>query len=161
MGIYTGTVPTFLAGELLDADKLLEVTNYMTASTSAWTDYSGSLTWVGATTNPVKGNAAIVAKYRRLGKMVQARVSITMGTTTTYGTGFWTVGLPVTPADTAGCGAAIIFDSGVGQRSASCFINGTGVILVSASALVGGAGSTPFTWSTGDLLMFTIDYEAA
>lgn len=31
MGSYTGTVPTFLAGELPDADKFTEISNFMTA----------------------------------------------------------------------------------------------------------------------------------
>jgi hypothetical protein len=94
MGVYTGTVPTFLAGELPDADKLTEVSNFMTAMTAAWTTYTP--TWTASAGVPAIGNGSLTGRYRRIGKTVDFEVALLAGTTTTYGTAgaFWSFGLP-------------------------------------------------------------------
>lgn len=93
MGSYTGTVPSMLAGEYLDADKLVEVTNFMTALTSAWT--SAAPTWTASAGVPAVGNGTLTGAYRLMGKTVDFRILLTAGTTTTFGTAgalfFWTI----------------------------------------------------------------------
>lgn len=84
MGVYSGTVPTFLAGELADADKFLEVTNFMTATTAAWTSWA--VAWTASAGTPAIGNGTLTSHYRRLGKTIDFRINLTAGTTTTFGT---------------------------------------------------------------------------
>lgn len=118
----------------------------------AWTDYAPAYTQL------VPGvTAAVVARYKVVGKTGDVTWQITMGAGTTYGTTFWTISLPFTARSTAYTGTGMIYDNGAGQRSASAFlISTTTVILVSGSTLAGGP-STPFGWSTGDIAQFTFN----
>ncbi|WP_182379817.1 hypothetical protein [Nocardioides sp. WS12] len=90
----------------------VEVKDAFTGIQSAWTSYSPA--WTGATTNPVIGNGTIVGRYRQIGKSVDFRVVITMGSTTTYGSGQYAISLPVT-------------------------LHATGLQLALGEALIGGA----------------------
>lgn len=85
MGSYTGTVPTFLAAELPDADKFLEITNYMTAQTAAWT--SAAPTWTAFAGSPSVGNGTLTGRYKKIGKTVHWEIQLIAGSTTTFGTG--------------------------------------------------------------------------
>src|SRR5262245_14617589 len=80
MGVYTNTPPTFLAGELPDADKFTEISNFMTATVGAWT------TWTPTLANLTLGNGTVTAKYRRLGKTVDYRFKFVLGSTSAVGT---------------------------------------------------------------------------
>lgn len=51
-------------------------------------------TWTG-TINPVLGNGALTTRWSQVGKMVDFWMGLTMGSTTTYGTGLWSFSLPV------------------------------------------------------------------
>jgi hypothetical protein len=117
VGSYTGTVPSLLAGDLLDADKTVEMTNLMTALTAAWT--SAAPTWtVGAGPFGI-GDGALTGRYRRIGKTVDWRLTWQAGSTTTYGTAgtnfFFTI--PGGGTATGGfAGAARFVDSSAGNQ---------------------------------------------
>lgn len=132
----------------------------------AWTSYTP--TWAG-TSNPAIGNGTLSGKYLLAGKLVMFRVVITMGSTTTYGTGEWTLTLPYS-ATTAVNGPAF---NGVARdvsASASYLVIGE---LSGASTLrmriTGGASgvltsltaTAPFTWANTDTLLVSGVYEAA
>ena len=53
--------------------------------------------WSTTGTQPVLGNGTIYGRYALLGRMVFLYIELTMGTTTTYGTGTFNFSLPVTP----------------------------------------------------------------
>lgn len=59
---------------------------------AAWTAFTPA--WTGSTTNPAIGNGTIVGRYRKVGKTVHFRVIITAGSTTTFGSGNYAIGLP-------------------------------------------------------------------
>ena len=59
---------------------------------SPWAPYTPD--WVAASTNPAIGNGTIVGRFRRLGTSLELNVTITSGTTTTYGTGAMAIRLP-------------------------------------------------------------------
>ncbi len=80
MGSYTNTPPTFLAGELPDADKFAEITDFMTAATSALTS------WTPTWTNLTVGSGIVTARYRQLGKDFRARLDFTYGSGSAVGT---------------------------------------------------------------------------
>ena len=68
--------------KILDAN----VTNAKLASTAvAWTGFTP--TWTNTLTNPVIGNGTIAGYYAQVGRVVNFRVTINCGSTTTYGTG--------------------------------------------------------------------------
>lgn len=168
MSTWANTLPTLLDGQEITGEKLGEYHDILAAVTDPWTDYSGLLQWTAAVSNPVIGNGVILAKYIQVGKLVIYTGSITMGSSTTFGSSTWFVSLPVTPIATAAGnttypGSCLLFDnsavSGRQSGTASIFTTtqvdfyiGTGGQVTSAA---------PFTWATSDVLGWTLIYEAA
>ena len=155
MGSYTGTVPTFLAGELPDADKFTEVSNFMTAETDVWTNYSptyGNLTI---------GNGTVVCKYKRIGKTIYLRWFFTWGSSSTSAAGFWSISLPVAALDLGFTGGAYITDFGVGQRSGSVVAVTTSTFAIVIASTLVASTNVPITWSAGDNASATVIYETA
>lgn len=68
-----------------------QVINHGTIVTD-WEEFTPD--WTGATANPSYGNAAYGCYWRRVGGELEVSCGITMGTTTTFGTGEWYFGLP-------------------------------------------------------------------
>lgn len=157
MGDWTGTVSTFSAGEEVPASKLRTLADVATAETGAWTSTTLTPTTISF------GDAVVVARYRRVGKTVDLRFQITMGSTTTYGGTFWmfTVPADLAAVDSAACGPAMIYDFGVNQRCATVYFNTTTDLIVAAASANVAGPATPFTWSQGDVLQFSITYEQA
>jgi len=121
-------------------------------------------TWTGSSTNPVIGNGTITGRYMRHGKMVVATINITAGSTTTYGSGFWSFTLPFTADTTVSpIGTAQILDSSFGIVYTGNVIHVSSTTMVvyadSQSAAVG--ATVPMTWATSDTLRLTLTYEAA
>lgn len=132
----------------------------------AWTAYTP--TWTATTTNPAIGNGTIVGAYVQIGKTVHARVTITMGSTTTYGTGNWMISLPVAAK------ASIRFSGHLESVDTSAASSVTGrvtglgsVAYPVASPLTAGGYDRPMTstvpipWANTDVLSMVITYEAA
>lgn len=123
-----------------------------------WTAYTPA--WTAQTTNPVIGNGTITGRYCQVGKMVTMFVEIDMGTTTTYGSGAWHIGLPVnstvSPPPYLGSGLAYNGTSYIvlPQVSASTYA----ILLYGAGTV---SGTNPFTWASGNILRVQITYEAA
>lgn len=133
-----------------------------------WTDYSGSLAWTGSGSNPAIGNGTITARYRRSGKMVVFQFRILMGSTTTYGTGNYSISLPVTAASRFQVGSAYLRDSSAtsnGHAPGITYIDSsTPTVCNSTSSTGTGTGSivgttAPFTWANGDYWVGGITYE--
>lgn len=158
---------TWVAGETVTAALLnTHVRDNLKAVGDAWTSYTP--TWGSSGTQPAVGNGTIVGAYMQAGKLVHARVTLTMGSTTTYGTGNYTLTLPV-------AAKAARRDSGwvdIVDASAASSVTGRAVIVGSTAYLVSSplsAGSydramtptVPITWTTNDSLDFSITYEAA
>jgi hypothetical protein len=58
----------------------------------AWTQYTP--TWTASPSNPVIGNGTMLARYRITGKTLYWRLTMVMGSTTTFGSGTWSWSLP-------------------------------------------------------------------
>jgi hypothetical protein len=135
----------------------------------AWTDYSGSFTWAASGTQPAIGNGTISARYRRGGKLVYYNFRITMGSTTTYGTGSYTFSLPVNAAARFFTGSAYLRDASAtsnGHAPGICLIDGptTPTVMTATSSTGTGTGgvvgqTAPFTWANTDILQAEIVYE--
>jgi len=133
---------------------------------AAWESYTP--TWTASTTNPAIGNGQLIGKYTQIQKLVVAEVTVIMGSTTTYGTGTYRFGLPIT-ADTplwnfAHTGTGRLYDAS------------TGVVYVAAIGFFAGATTyvsgwthgastitptTPFTFANTDEITVQVCYEAA
>ena len=168
MSAWAGTLSTLPVGHAPTAGELAAYHDALAAISDTWNDYSGSLSWTAAVTNPVLNNGTIVAKYIQVGKFVLYTGSITMGSTTTFGSSTWFVSLPVTPiasgtGNTTYPGAALLYDS----SATAGRISGTPSIFTTTQVdfYIGSGGVvnnvTPFTWATGDILGWTLIYEAA
>lgn len=135
----------------------------------AWTSYTPA--WTASTTNPVIGNGTITGKKIEAGKLTLFRVRILMGTTTTYGSGTYSIGLPSVPAAGASYelfnGYAI--DTSAGARYAlRPFAVGSvaSTFLWCDSTTAGNpvrgvTATVPFTLASTDEIIVTGFYEAA
>lgn len=132
----------------------------------AWSTYTP--TWT-AVSNPAIGNGTRPGRYTRKGRSVEVSGKIIMGSTTTYGSGQYVVGLPVQAYEADDgqvlnlqmrdvstgnlyAGHARILTGGL---TASCWVQSTNADLNGLSQ--GG----PITLATGDIIRWWGTYEAA
>lgn len=83
----------FVAGQRLTAADLNLATQQ-----SAWTSYTP--VWSSSGTAPSLGNGTLVGYYAKIGRDVTAKIFLSTGSTTTYGTGFYSFTLPLAAAVT-------------------------------------------------------------
>lgn len=129
-----------------------------------WTSYTP--TWTSSGTQPAINNGTLTGRYRRVAAsdLVIAEVRVAMGSTTTFGTGFYSWSLPVSASASAllfTSGSANLFDiSALTRFGASAKLDtATTVILNAHNGTI--AQTVPFTWANGDDIRFTVQYEAA
>jgi hypothetical protein len=156
-------------GQVLTADST-------TATGLAWAASSSFGTWTSFTptwTNLTPGNGTVTAKYVQNGKVVNFRVKIQFGSTTSI-SGSVSVNWPVAPASTEAAQGAIttvVFEkSGVGPKLGQ--VNNSAASTTKADLLVLNVAGTytdvaltsstvPFTWATNDQIYFQGTYEVA
>lgn len=157
---------TWVAGETVTAallnthvrDNLLE----LNGTASAWTAFTP--TWTAATTNPVIGNGTLSGRFKQVGKIVFFRVKILAGSTTTYGTGVYTVGaLPVAAhgtADPLSSQPGILLGSN-GTFPVETVQTSTTTVTLVYTGNVSVAQSAPCTLVSGGYIHISGSYEAA
>jgi len=64
---------------------------------AAWTSYTP--TWRSSGTQPVVGNGTLVGRYRQFGKTIVGGIILTLGTTSTVGTGTYSFDIPFIAAN--------------------------------------------------------------
>jgi hypothetical protein len=135
---------------------------------TAWTSYTP--TWTAASVDPAIVNGTITGAYKIVGKTCFVRGRISMGSSTTYGTGAWYIGLPVPAINAYAIQLPVsILDNGTnwysGLMNGGRFGNATkSEIQVMTSGVNTAAGITatfPFTWGDLDELSFNGSYEIA
>jgi hypothetical protein len=129
----------------------------------AWKSYAPTLSsgWLN-------GNGTYDAKYCKIGKTVHWRVTFTVGSTTTKGSGM-VMSLPVTAAATNSAVSAQGFlVTGSTRYVASVLYNSTSTINIGTSVASATyttfnsmTATTPFTWATNDIVILAGTYEAA
>jgi hypothetical protein len=133
------------------------------ANPGEWTSYTP--TWT-ASTNPTVGNGTLIGRYFRVGRTITFQINLTMGSTTTYGSGNYDFALPVL--------AANVGTHHVGNVHVLAGPRYFGHVLVSpagtttspflantSSQLVAMAQGTPVTLASGNQIRITGVYEAA
>lgn len=131
-----------------------------------WTAYTPA--WTGSTTNPVINNGTIAGRYMQAGKYITFRVTITMGSTTTYGSGNYSVSLPPFAASSGGLQVvdAVYFD-GTTRFGKGRIVSGASSANLYAPATTAGAADrlvtnlVPFTWANTNTITICGTYEAA
>lgn len=162
-------VSAWTAGERITADRLNEGLPKWSTWTPTWTVASG--------TAPAFGNAVLDCQYTQTGDMVTVQMTITFGSTSTYGdavtTANWRFSLPVTAATstTRNCGLFELESSTTVRTAArSTLVSTTTFEFQVTSGQPDGAATanagvvdavTPFTWASGDSLSGTFIYQAA
>lgn len=118
--------------------------------------------WKGSTTDPVLGDGTLVGRVKRSGRCLKIDITLTCGSTTTYGSGSWYFTLPapfaafVAKAQTIG--AVRILDSGTQYYVATAVVAaGSNQIQIFATQQV--TPTHPMTWASGDTLSLSIEFE--
>lgn len=156
MGVFTGTVPTILAGYTPLGSDWTTITDELSAIATAPTSYTP--TWSANGTAVSLGNGTISGAYRQIGKWVDYRLILTMGGTTTFGTGFYLFTLPVTASHLLNLGSAKFLDAGTQDRNGTAYLFDTTHVVATSNA--GAAGQlVPHTWAVNDTFMIQILYE--
>jgi len=140
-----------------------------------WQSYTP--TWGSTGTAPSLGNGTLVGTYVQQGKLVTFRAVLTLGSTSTIGTGQYNLSLPVEATPGGGSGGNIATVNGTGwviDASAGGYyfiradiLDSTTSVrfrLLNASATYATLGSvaqdTPFTFATSDTINISGTYEA-
>ena len=134
-------------------------------------DVSESYTpeWTASTTNPDIGNGTLAGGYKVAGKRLWIWIRITMGSTTTYGSGTQLVSLPTgltlatgrwmlhgTARDATDGSPYPLFGLGAGTTFVLRTLPGT-----AGNSLSGVNGSTPFAFADGDDIFLHGEVELA
>jgi hypothetical protein len=164
-GIHASTTATANQLYPLNANAALPL-SIIDSTTGAWTVYTPSFT------NLTVGNGTLVAKYQQIGKLVNVRVSLKLGTTSAV-SGDVSVTHPVTAATYAGTNNITPIGNGQYFNGSTAFI-GFISMASSTTAVVRAFGNgasypgittlsatVPFTWASTHEMAFTYTYEGA
>lgn len=155
--------PTPTAGSMLTGlDWEAVVDQIEELNDAEWITYTP--TWTGSTGNPAIGNGTLTGRYRRAAgsNLVIADMRIAMGSTTTYGSGFWSIGFGLAPSTASSnsmveVGVAIDASGGATYPLAGRAFSGALVMGTPTGSLVN--ATNPMTWATSDELRITLIYE--
>lgn len=127
----------------------------------AWSAYTP--VWGSVGTAPTLGNGSISGKYFQNGLDVHVKASIAIGSSTTLGSGAYTISLPVNANEAAFtiAGSALVYDvsAALQYAAAAYFNNGSQVILIQNATRV--TSSTPVALASGDVISMLLTYEAS
>lgn len=128
--------------------------------TAAWTSYTP--VWSAITTPPTLGNGTLTGSYLKVGKTVFFDIRLTIGSTTTLGSGAYKFGLPVAPASIAIHATATLSNPGgegfVGQTDTSTSGGQTIFFLYDGTAAL---SNTNAKLTTGAVLAIAGMFQAA
>jgi len=157
------TPRTWVSGEVVTAALLnAQLRDNLNAIADPWAAYTP--VWTASTTNPVLGNGTITGKFLQVGHLVLFEIHLTIGSTTTFGSGRYDYTLPSAPNNVNydPIGRATVRDVSANltyPRDVVLF-NGSRCHLCDQAGVVG-AANAPVVLATGDLLNIAGMYEAA
>lgn len=132
---------------------------------SPWQPYACE--WRATTTNPTLGNGVLDASFRRLGTACDVRITLTIGSTSTGGTGNWVFTMPPgcaarTVSNSYALGKTIYSDGGVTFYEGGCYVVSAGTDIYptdGGSPFTNVSSTVPFAWAAGDTLNITLTLE--
>lgn len=122
--------------------------------------------WASNATQPVLNNGTLTGRYQQSGKIVTFSISLVAGSTTTFGTGAYSLTLPIAAAATGrwACTADLL-DTGVQHYTGAAMVAPSGTQfedIVFGSNTVGPVSwqaTSPFTFGSTDRLTISGSYE--
>lgn len=115
--------------------------------------------WTASGSNPSLGNGTLSGRVVRSGGQVTVTIALTIGSTTTFGSGDWLFSIPY-PAALASAGVARVVDSGTGYN-----MGAAGIETGSSQLAIYRPGTaelydsnSPQVWAANDSLIITITY---
>lgn len=162
---------TWVVGEVVSAAIMnQEVRDQFNSFFAAWTSYTPTLGSAG--TAPVLGNGTLTGQYMKIGRTVHMSLTLTVGSTTTFGSSNLNFTLPATGASSAG-GTAL--SASVSKAGNPNFVLGaipltnnavnTSTIWFASTSTTGDwdawTTSTPWTLAAGDIVRVWGSYQAA
>lgn len=120
--------------------------------------------WTAAGVAPALGNGTLTGRFYQIGKLVVCHADLTMGSTTTFGTGVYDLSLPATAGTIKYSGVTSAFDSSAGSIYLGFSRIDTTTKMAfwdTAQPAASVTNSVPFTWASGDILSADLIYEAA
>ena len=154
------TPPDFVAGTALTEGDLDILSANQAALGDAWTSFTP--TWTASTTNPALGNGTAAGWYRQIGKTLDVRYRIAMGSTTTSGTGYWKLRLPNSLSITSGHTQVIqaflkdfgtAYYRGIAAIGVDIDADYDDLAIIGNDSANAVTGTVPFTWTTNDVLV--------
>lgn len=144
------------AGDEPTADQLNDI------AIPGWTSYTPA--WTAAVANPAIGNGSITGRYRRpaAADQVTVEIRVVMGSTTTFGTGFWIFSVPFNASATAvgmSVGNAYFADTGTLDRSGIARFNSASQLILDHPTLGVVTSAVPHAWANTDVIQIQIAYE--
>lgn len=120
--------------------------------------------WTASTTNPTLGNGTLVGRFTQIGNTVHYSITLTIGSTTTNGSGVYRFSPPVAPSQgtLSPAGNALLADaSPVAYRPRTAYFDTPARIVMRDEAGANVTHNAPWTWATGDTIKINGTYEAA
>lgn len=118
-------------------------------------------TWT-ASVNPTLGNGSLSGVYVKTGKRVDVQFQLSIGSTTTLGTGVWYFSLPFVPStgiSWIGTGLALISGTAFYVLAAQTLTDGSGRLTFTANAAGNQVSPTsPGAWPSGSYLAASLSY---
>lgn len=160
----TPNLAAFAAGDVPTATQLDTWHDGLDAMSAARTAYTP--VWASSGTAPVLNNGTITGRYTQFGKFVWFAALLTLGSTSTIGTGAYSLSLPVA---SVASGLPQIVDGLIQDSSAGTTghfpcagVVGSGSSVVTFNNVNQAVGAAfPMTWASTDLLIASGIYEAA
>ena len=116
-------------------------------------------TWTSTGTQPVLNNGTLAGQFSVLGRAFIFTVTLTMGGTTTFGTGNYRWAPPITLAGYSHTGSSFSNDTGTAVRTGTLFVdasNNTFRLYTSdATAASEYSNTVPHTWAATDTIQFS------
>ncbi|MER5601525.1 hypothetical protein [Streptomyces sp. NPDC002265] len=156
---------TWVVGEVVTAALLnQEIRDQFNSMFAAWTSYTP--TWT-ASSNPAIGNGTLAGQYIKIGRTCIAAVRVAMGSTTTYGSGGYSFGLPFASASgmdytgPARLVAVSAWHGGTIMTGGNSAFNATFPTSSADSRSSSMAATVPDTLANGHIGRFTMIYQTA
>ncbi|MEU5716550.1 hypothetical protein AB0G71_12295 [Streptomyces sp. NPDC020403] len=152
-------------GEVVTAAMLNEqIRDQFNSMFGAWTPYTP--TWTAAS-NPSIGNGTLTGQYIKIGRTCHVVLKLTTGSTTTYGSGGYSFGVPFTSAagiDYTGSARLVAVQAwhgGTIMSGGSSAFNATFPTSATDSRSASMAATVPDTLAAGHVLRASITYQTA
>lgn len=153
---------TVLAGDRLSGDDFTAMLAILAAQAVSWTPYTPG--WIASAGTPAIGNGQLVGRYILVGKTAHIQITLTAGSTTTYGTVGASWGFVLPSGWIAASDAVFPYqmsDIGVQDYAGVGYIQNGAVFFgfIKPAGSGGLVNNSPFTFGSGDVFRMSATLE--